>query len=153
MRSSDATRVTFRIVSQRSRNESAGGRFRRTSCSGRTGTRSGRVPGPSPSDSVRAFGTRGWNGSYAGKLRSPEEGTMSGLLDRPLEAIAQRALLAPAQQLLRERRVGLADLRVVGGERLEDDLGFRADHLDHRFGELEQCELVGIADVHRFVVP
>src|SRR3954453_22393573 len=98
MRSSDATRVTFRMVSQRSRNESAGGRLRRTSCSGRTGTRSGRA-GPSPSDSVRAFGTRGRNGSYAGKLRSPDEGTMSGFLDRPLEALAQRDLWAPAEQL------------------------------------------------------
>src|SRR3954470_23671133 len=123
MRSSDATRATFRIVSQRSRNESAGGRFRRTSCSGRTGTRSGRVPGPSPSDSVRAFGTRDRNGSWAGKLRSPDEGPVSGFLDRPLEALAQRDLRAPTEQLLGERRVGLTDLRVIGGERLEDDPG------------------------------
>ena len=58
----------------------------------------------------------------------------------------------PAQDLLGQRDIGLAHLRVIGRERLEDDLRLRARDLDHRLRELQQRELVGVADVDRLVV-
>ena len=58
----------------------------------------------------------------------------------------------PAQQLLGQRDVGLADLRIVGRQRLVHDLRPRAGDVDDRLGELEQRELVRVADVDRVVV-
>ena len=57
-----------------------------------------------------------WTTSSA---RGADQGVGAGLLDRPLEALAQLDLRLPAEQLARERDVGLADLRVVGRQRLD----------------------------------
>jgi hypothetical protein len=46
----------------------------------------------------------------------------------------------------------LADLRIVHGQRLEDDLALRPGHLQHRLGELENRELARVAEVDRVVL-
>ena len=51
-----------------------------------------------------------------------------------------------------QRDVRLADLRVVRGQGLVDDLGLGARDLDHRLGQLQQRELVRIAHIDRIVV-
>src|SRR5215213_11723825 len=81
------------------------------------------------------------------------EGLGAGFLQRADEPLAELDLRLPAQLLARERDVGLAHLRVVGRERLVDDLRARARDLDDLLGELEQRELVRIADVDRVVQP
>src|SRR5215217_5424051 len=73
-------------------------------------------------------------------------------LDRALESLPEFDLGLPAEHLAGERDVRLADLRVVGGQGLVHDLRARAGDLDHRVGQLEQRELVGIADVDGLVV-
>src|SRR5882724_8808536 len=74
-----------------------------------------------------------------------------GLLDRAAQALAQIDLRLPAQQVAGKGDVRLADLGIVGGQRLEDDLRPRPGQLDHRLRELQQRELVRVADVHRLV--
>src|SRR4051812_23317931 len=69
--------------------------------------------------------------------------------ERALEPLSELDLRLPTEQLLRQGDVGLALGRVVGGERLERDLRRRAGDVDHRLGELEDRELVRVADVHR----
>src|SRR6476469_327510 len=76
-----------------------------------------------------------------------ERGPVRG--ERALESLAELDLRLPAEQPLRERDVGLALRGVVGGARLERDLRRRARHVDHGLGELEDRELVRVADVHR----
>src|SRR5450755_2172020 len=73
-------------------------------------------------------------------------------LDRAPQTVDQLDLRFPAEDLAGQRDVWLAHLWIIGRQRLEDDLGLRARHLQHRLGELEQGELVGVADVHRVVV-
>src|SRR3954452_16459337 len=144
--SSEATRTSLRAVSRRRRNERAGGRLRRTSRSGSSGTKSS-VGGAGRSGRVSASGTRCGNGNGPAKLRreipfsGADERGDAGLLDGPLEPLPKGDLGLPAQQLASERDVGLADLRVVGGERFVHDLRPRAGDVDDRLGELEQGEL------------
>ncbi len=57
----------------------------------------------------------------------------------------------PAEQVASAGYVGLALLGVVDGQRLVDDLRARLGHLEHGLGELQQRELVGVADVDRRV--
>ena len=97
----------------------------------------------------RAAGPMRSDGASA---RAPDEQLDAGLLDRALQAVAQRHLGRPAEQLARERDVGPALLGVVDGQRLVDDLGGRAGQLVDDLGELEQRELVGVADVDGVVV-
>src|SRR3954453_15565236 len=73
----------------------------------------------------------------------------AGLLHRPPQALLELDLGLPAENVLGQRDVGLPDLRIVGGQRLVDDLGLRAGDLEHRLGQLEQRELVRVADVDR----
>src|ERR687888_26705 len=68
----------------------------------------------------------------------------------------RRAFLFRAEDLTvrleavpRARDVRLANLRVVDGERLVDDLALGARDAQDCLGELVQRELVRVADVHR----
>src|SRR4051812_40796258 len=83
--------------------------------------------------------------------RLTDESLDARLLDRLLQPVLERDLRLPAEQVLGAGDVGLADLRVVDGQRLVDDLRARAGHLDHGLGELEQRVLVLVADVDRQV--
>src|SRR5947209_14230907 len=94
-------------------------------------------------------------GSSARRLRGAraDQGGYPGLLDGPAQSLAEVHLGGPSELLAGQGDVGLADLRVVGGQRLEDDLRARPGDLDDRLGELQQRELVGVADVDRLVQP
>src|SRR5688572_7956244 len=81
------------------------------------------------------------------------QGFGAGFLQRAAEPFAQLDLGLPAELLARERDVGPAHLRIVGRERLVDDRRARAGDLDDLLGELEQRELVRIADIDRVVQP
>src|SRR5262245_25619779 len=70
----------------------------------------------------------------------------------PAQALLELDLGLPAEQLLRAGDVGLADLRVVDGQRLEDDLALRVRHAKHGLGELEDRELSRVAEVDRQVL-
>src|SRR4051795_8447856 len=164
--SSETTRATRRSVSIRSRNESAGGFLARTSRpwtaapgnalayagSAGDGDRCSVLVGGMPRSEneegwqkYRSFPACGLSGGGA------DECFGAGLLDGALQPLAQVDLRAPPQQLARQADVGLADLRVVGGQRLIDDLRARLGDLDDRLGELEQRELVRVADVDRLM--
>src|ERR1051325_1814232 len=54
----------------------------------------------------------------------------------------------PSEQGARARDVRLAHLRIVDGERLEDDVARGAGQPDDALRELEQRHHVGVADVH-----
>src|SRR4051794_15704858 len=78
-------------------------------------------------------------------------------LDRFLAERAQPApetlfevdLRRPTQNLTGTRDVRAADLRIVDGKRLEDDVARRPADANHRLGQLEHRHLVvGVADVH-----
>src|ERR687896_355916 len=72
-----------------------------------------------------------------------------GFLQRgvePTEPVVERDVRLPAQNLLRARDVGLPDLRIVDRQRLEDDLAAAAPDLEHLLGQLEQRELLRVAD-------
>src|SRR5581483_10452067 len=60
------------------------------------------------------------------------------------EAFLQLDLGLPAEDLPGSRDVGLPDLRIVDGQRLEDDLAAAARHLQDELRELEQRELLGV---------
>src|SRR5437899_871954 len=62
--------------------------------------------------------------------------------DHAAEAFVELDLGLPPQHVLHASDVGLANLRVVDRQRLEDDLARRADDLQHLLRELEQRELV-----------
>src|SRR5918995_6940336 len=68
------------------------------------------------------------------------------------QALLEIDLGGPAEDLLRTRDVWLADLRIVHGQRLEDDLALRPGHFQHRFRELENRKLVRVAEVDRVVL-
>src|SRR3954470_2887980 len=157
----ETTREARRSVSIRSRNESSGGRLRRTSTGGSTIGSPDRVDGSGIFVWALATGFKGCNALRAGESRAfwrsgrPEAGQRGDArrLHRAPEPLAQLHGRFPAEQLAGERDVGLADLRIVGRQRLEDDLRPRAGDLDHRLGQLEQRELVRVADVHRLMHP
>jgi hypothetical protein len=75
------------------------------------------------------------------------------LLDRALKTLAQRHLRRPAEQLLSQRDVRPALLGIVDRQRLVHDLRARSRQLLHGLRQFEQRELIGIADVHRVVMP
>src|SRR3954452_8157422 len=168
--SSETKRAMRRSVSMRSRNDSAGGRLERMSRLSRTeaGTRMYGVGSVVCWSSVvvGGGGMVRWllahNGRDAQKCRrfrrlsggaGAYQRLYAGLLDRPAQSFAQVDLRLPAQRFSREPDVGLADLRVVGGQRLENDLRARPRDLDDRLGQLEQGELVRVADVDGLVQP
>src|SRR2546425_12209431 len=68
--------------------------------------------------------------------------------DHPAQALLERHLGLPAEDLLRPRDVRLPLLGIVDRQGLVDDLALRTGDADHGFGELEQRELVRIAEVH-----
>src|SRR4051794_1199749 len=158
-------RMRLRSVSARSRNDSAGGRLRRTS-TGVNGYGGGTAGWPFVDAlgfvSVVVFATVAapplQRGRFSGVPGLPltEPGARKGLdarfVERPPEPLPQLDLRLPAEDLASERDVRLADLRVVGRQRLVDDLRSGPGDLDHGLRELEQRELVGIADVDRLVV-
>ena len=59
----------------------------------------------------------------------------------------ERHLGLPAEHLLRARDVRLSHLRIVDRQRLEDDRAGRTRHLEHGVRQLEQRELIGVAEV------
>src|SRR5215211_5945208 len=171
--SSDSTRANRRSVSIRSRKDSAGGRLRRMSTAGRTtrggaGVRTGsgltRVSGmvtplPSTRQPFTGSGVSRSKGCNRARPRGPGslgrarpgERLYAGLLQRPAQALAELDRRLPAEDLAREGDVGPAHLRVVRRQRLVDDLRPRPGDVDHRVRQLEQRELVGVADVDRIV--
>src|SRR5262249_45447026 len=68
-------------------------------------------------------------------------------VDQPPEAVLERHLRLPAENLLRARDVRLAHLGIVHRQRLEDDLARRPRHAQHEVGELDQRELARVAEV------
>src|SRR5688572_21809594 len=64
------------------------------------------------------------------------------------QPIVETHLGLPPEYLLRPRDVRLAHLRIVDRQRLEDDLAAAAPHLEHLLRQLEQGELLRVADVH-----
>src|SRR5260221_2752444 len=80
-----------------------------------------------------------------------DEALDAGLLDRPAQAVVELDRRLPAEQIAGAADVGLALLRVVDRQLLVDDLRARLGHLDHGLGQLQQRELVRIADVDRHV--
>src|SRR5262245_46887577 len=71
---------------------------------------------------------------------------------RELEALLQRHLGLPPELGARPRDVGLADLRVVDGERLLDDPAPRLRELLHLLREGQDRELARVADVDGVVL-
>jgi hypothetical protein len=71
------------------------------------------------------------------------------ILDRPLQPFLELDHRLPAELLAGECDVGAALGRVVGGKRFEHDLRARPGEPDHLFGELENGELVRVAEVDR----
>src|SRR3954470_3000630 len=165
--SSDTTRAGGRSVSMRNRKESAGGflarRSRpRTAAPGSVREYAGSVRDSDRSSVLVGGMPRAENEGGCQKYRTfpacdvsdacADQRLGAGLLDGALQALAEVDLRLPAQQLAREADVGLADLRIVGRQRLEDDLRARLGDLDDRLGQLEQRELVRVADVDRLVL-
>src|SRR5204863_5145333 len=72
--------------------------------------------------------------------------------ERSALTVLERDRGLPAEHGACTRDVRLAHLRVVDGERLEDDLALRSGRLDHPLGELEERVLRRVADVHRQVL-
>src|SRR5262245_3653292 len=64
------------------------------------------------------------------------------------QPLVEADLGLPAEDLLRAGDVGLANLRIVDGESLEDDLARRSRDADDGLRELEQRHLVGVPEVH-----
>src|SRR4051794_20229870 len=160
---SRATRNALRSVSIRRRKDSAGGFLRRTSRGLSTTSPEG-VPSGWFFRSVASLVLmvvlrplqRAAEADVAG-LRSAAAGADEPFgarqLDRAGQPLPQRDLRLPVKQRPRPRDVGLADLRIVGGQRTEDDLRRRPRQLEDRLRKLEQRELVRVADVHRLVMP
>src|ERR1700722_9119762 len=93
------------------------------------------------------------------RLRGPADGVSPSdeliparSLERELEPLAQVDGRLPPQDLPGLGDVRATYLRVVLGQRLVDDLGARAGDRDHLVGELQQRELVRVADVDRLVM-
>src|SRR3954449_13128200 len=169
---SDRTRAARRSVSSRRTKLSSGGRLRRTSrcgkgnsstccpgCASRRSSVAGvvAISSPAPTNkSAQSHGKPHCMGELVLKVSTlvprPDEVFDARLLDRQLEPVAQLDLRLPAEDLLGQADVRLADLGIVDRQRLEDDLGLRAGDLDHGLGELEQRELVRVADVDRMVI-
>src|SRR5215210_3281999 len=63
------------------------------------------------------------------------------------QSLVETHLGFPPEYLLGACDVGLPDLGVVDGERLIDDLAAAAPDLEHLLGQLEQGELLRVADV------
>ena len=145
--SSDTARATRRSVSMRSRNESAGGRLRRTSRSGQRRRRRRRRRGPrsvlgrSARRHLPAPNGQGMDVARLVTIERPTAERRRACRLRPGRSCAadRRAATpwAPSpSSVARARDVGLAHLRIVDRQRLVDDLRARAGHLDDRLGQL-----------------
>src|SRR4029077_10866992 len=84
--------------------------------------------------------------------RASDEHRRAGLLDRAPQTLAQRNLGRPSEKLLRECDIGPSLFGVGDGQGLVDDLRTGFGQLFDRLRELEQRELVGIANVDGIVV-
>src|SRR5919206_2829293 len=71
----------------------------------------------------------------------------------PPEPLLELDFRLPAQHLPGSGDVGLANLRIVHRQRLVDDLTVRRRDADNCLCELENRKLVGVAEVHRQVLP
>ena len=162
--SSETTRATRAQGLHRSRNDSSGGRLRRTSRAGRRlGSRAVRGRGVDGSADLSCGVCHCCSGSlnavtvpmsaaFRGSLAAQRAGSARARVHRPCAAGPRAARpRLPAEQLARERDVGPADLGSSVGQRLVDDLRARAGHSMTACGELEQRELVRVADVDRLV--
>src|ERR1700691_3382 len=111
---------------------------------------SGRVAGGNAHRYLRPGGRH----AIATRMRvgSADEHLGARRFDRALQALAQGHLRRPAEQLARQRDVRPALLGIVDGQRLEDDLRARGRDLLDRLRQLQQRELVGVADGDRVVV-
>src|SRR6185312_4235894 len=87
-----------------------------------------------------------------GSASGTDQRFCAGLLDCAFEALTQAHFGLPSQDLPGQRNVGLTDLRVVDGKRLEHDLRTRSRHLDYGLGQFEQRVLLRVADVDGIVV-
>src|SRR5438105_1274840 len=72
--------------------------------------------------------------------------------DRAAQPVLELDLGLPAEALARLRDVRLANLRIVLRKGLEDDLALRAGHLQDDVRELEQGELLRVAEVDGIVL-
>src|SRR5918911_3583153 len=70
----------------------------------------------------------------------------------PLQPLLESDHRLPSQDLTCASDVWLADVRIVERKRLEDDLAVRPCHAHHCLCELENRELVGIAEIDRQVL-
>ena len=70
-------------------------------------------------------------------------------VDGPAQAFAERDVGLPAEMLSGQADVGLAAGRVVRPAAAETELRVRAGQFEHQFGQFADCELVGVAEVHR----
>src|ERR1051325_7495740 len=68
------------------------------------------------------------------------------------QSLFELDLRLPAQHLPGSGDVGLANLRIVDGQRLVDDLALRRRDPDNSLRELENRELVRVAEVDRQVL-
>src|SRR5690349_13042589 len=155
---SERTRAAIRSVSQRRTKLSSGGRLARTSRWEKGKSTTGGACWAS-SCSVVVTGELAIprsNGQACLKKRScaptassfprlaagagglcarPHERFDPRLVDRASQPFLEIDLWLPAQDLARERDVGLALLRIVGGQRLVDDLRLRPRDLDDGLGQ------------------
>jgi len=83
----------------------------------------------------------------------PDERFAARLVDRPLQTFPELDRRLPVEDLPCQRDVRTPLLRIIGRQGLVDDLRARASDVDHRLGQLEQRELLRIADVDGLVVP
>jgi hypothetical protein len=81
--------------------------------------------------------------------RSDHAQLAAEVIHRNLEASLERHLGFPLEPFARQADVGAAAYRVVRPRRLEGELGGAAGELDRERSQLEDGELVGIADVDR----
>src|SRR5690242_6983883 len=72
--------------------------------------------------------------------------------EHPAQPFLELDLGLPLEHLAGSGDVGLADLRIVHRQRLEDELAGRSGDLQHVLRELEDRELAGVADVDRQVL-
>src|SRR3954447_3456944 len=138
---SETIRAAMRSVSQRRMKLSSGGRLARTSrwekeksttgaaccwASSRSDVVSGELA--IPCSNVQSLLKE--RSCVAHLCARSHERFDSCLLDGAPQAFPEPDLGLPPEDLLGQRDVGLADLRIVRGQRLVDDLGLRTGHLD-----------------------
>ena len=109
---------------------------------------------PGAADVRRADGRRARGRTTAASVsRRQSDSVAAEVVDpsgvSPSARAATRSAPSPSSALGRAADVGLALLRVVVRQGLEDQLGARAGELDHHLGQLQHRELVRVAEVDR----